>query len=335
MNLISVIIPLYNAELFVEKAYNFINKQKGLLIPLEIIFVDNNSNDRSYDKANDIASKDDRVKVFKEKKQGAPAARNKGFQKSQGNYIYFFDVDDQLFENALFDLISVLIENKSYDAVFGKFIRSKHNIDQLDTEHLEESTQLIIKQKPYWGLLWFKDLSKTVGPPGFLYRRKVFEELGMYNTKIPGSEDTALDIELGMRFNIVKVDKYIYLYFKHDNATTTQEKKKKSRAFMQWPRLIYSHIPYYLIHKDQKEYHEILKKKLYSSIAKMINETRSINERLKMRKKLIRDIKPLKLPLVLYLYLIILVFINNKYLLKIYLYYLIPNHTREVKLENY
>jgi glycosyltransferase involved in cell wall biosynthesis len=43
MELISVIIPLYNAELFVEKAYSFIVNQKMLKIPIEIIFVDNNS----------------------------------------------------------------------------------------------------------------------------------------------------------------------------------------------------------------------------------------------------------------------------------------------------
>jgi glycosyltransferase involved in cell wall biosynthesis len=43
MELISVIISLYNAELFVEKAYFFVVNQKMLKIPIEIIFVDNNS----------------------------------------------------------------------------------------------------------------------------------------------------------------------------------------------------------------------------------------------------------------------------------------------------
>ena len=333
MEMISIIIPLYNAEHFVEKAYRFILDQKDLNIPFEVIFVDNNSVDRSFDIASSIASEDKRVKVFKEEVQGAPAARNKGFLESKGNYLYFFDVDDQLFGNSLNKLVSVLNENKSIDAVFGKFIRSNKNIELLDREELTETSDIIVKSKPYWGLLWLKDLSQTVGPPGFLYRREVFENLGMYNEKIPGSEDTALDIELGMRFNIVKIDKYIYLYFKHDNATTTQVKKKKSRAFMQWPRIIHSHIPFYLENKHEKEYHEILKQKIYSSIAKMIHETKGSSPRNELRKKLLDDIKPLQLPVVLSLLIYLLVIIENKYFFKLYIYYIMPSFIKKVKLD--
>jgi glycosyltransferase involved in cell wall biosynthesis len=333
MDLISIIIPLYNAELFIEKAYRFILNQKDLKIPFEIIFVDNNSIDESFKIASDIALKDKRVKVFKEEVQGAPAARNKGFLESKGNYLYFFDVDDQLFDNALNNLVSVLNENKSIDAVFGKFIRSSKNIELLDREELKETSELIIKPKPYWGLLWLKDLSQTVGPPGFLYRREVFKDLGMYNVKIPGSEDTALDIELGMRFNVAKINKYIYLYFKHENATTTIVKKKRSRAFMQWPRLIYSHIPYHLSHKNQKEYYEILKKLLYSSIAKMIHETNTYQGRKSLKKKLLNDIRPMKLPMLLNIVTQLMVNLNNQYVLKVYLYYLMPLFVKKVTLE--
>lgn len=335
MDLISIIIPLYNAELFIEKAYRFIINQKGLKIPFEIIFVDNNSTDRSFEFANRIASEDERVKVFKEKVQGAPAARNKGYLESKGNYLYFFDVDDQLFDSSLNNLVSVLDENKSIDAVFGKFIRSNKNIELLDSEELKESSELIIKPNPYWGLLWLKDLSQTVGPPGFLYRREVFKDLGMYNIKIPGSEDTALDIELGMRFNVAKIDKYIYLYFKHDNATTTKVKKKKSRAFMQWPRLIHSHIPFFLSHAEQKEYGEILKKLIYSSIAKMIHENDYIKQRKLLRDKLLNEIEPIKFPFVLRSYSLLMVYFKSKFLLKLYLYYIMPLYTKNVTLENY
>jgi glycosyltransferase involved in cell wall biosynthesis len=335
MDLISIIIPLYNAELFVEKAYSFILNQKDLNIPFEIIFVDNNSTDKSFDIATRIASGDERVKVFKELKQGAGAARNKGYDESLGDLIYFYDVDDQLFDDTLSSLSKVLIDNTSYDAVFGKMIKSHKSFKELDRSELSETERIIERQKPYWGLLWFKDLSKVVGPPAFMYRRDVFIKLGKYQDVLRIGQDTALDINLGMKFNIAMIDKYVYLYFKHDEATTTQKKKKRSRAFMQWPRLIHSHIPFFLSHADQKDYGEILKKHLYSSIAKMIHETKDVKQRKSLRDKLLNEIEPIKLPFILRSYSLLLVYLNSTFMLKLYLYYIMPLYTRTVSIEKY
>jgi glycosyltransferase involved in cell wall biosynthesis len=333
MSKISVIIPLYNAENFVLKAFQNISKQKGLKLPTEIIFVDNNSNDSSYEIACELATKHNNVKVFKESKQGAGAARNKGFDESKGDFIYFYDVDDQLFHDTLCSLSKVLIDNVSYDAVFGKMIKSHKSIKELDKSELSETEKIIERQKPYWGLLWFKDLSKVVGPPAFMYRRDVFIKLGKYQDVLRTGQDTALDINLGMKFNIAMIDKYVYLYYKHAEATTTIVKKKRSRAFMQWPRLIYSHIPYHLSHKNQKEYYEILKKLLYSSIAKMIHETNTYKGRKSLKKKLLNDIRPMKLPMLLNIITQLMVNLNNQYILKVYLYYLMPLFVKKVTLE--
>jgi glycosyltransferase involved in cell wall biosynthesis len=335
MEMISIIIPLYNAEVFVEKAFQNISKQKGLKLPTEIIFVDNNSNDSSYEIACELATKHNNVKVFKESKQGAGAARNKGFDESKGDLIYFYDVDDQLFHDTLCSLSKVLIDNVSYDAVFGKMIKSHKSIKELDKSELSETEKIIERQKPYWGLLWFKDLSKVVGPPAFMYRRDVFIKLGKYQDVLRTGQDTALDINLGMKFNIAMIDKYVYLYYKHAEATTTKVKKKKSSAFMQWPRLIHSHIPFYLSHIQQKEYGEILKKLLYSSIAKMIHETKNVKQRKSLRDKLLNEIEPIKLPFILRSYSLLLVYLNSTFMLKLYLYYIMPLYTRTVSLEKY
>lgn len=256
MHSISIIIPLYNAENFVLKSFQNVMKQKGLKIPFEIIFVDNNSLDNSYKIANSLSEKHDKVSVYKEQKQGAGAARNRGFDESKGNLIYFYDVDDQLFEDTLSSLSKVLIENPSYEAVFGKMYKSSKDVEHIDTSVLDQSEKIIIKNKPFWGLHWFKDLSKVVGPPAFMYRRETFIKLGRYQEELMTGQDTAIDINLGMKFNVAMIDKYVYLYYKHTDATTTKVKKKKSRAFMQWPRLIYSHIPYHVKHRNEKEYEE-------------------------------------------------------------------------------
>jgi glycosyltransferase involved in cell wall biosynthesis len=333
MNLISVIIPIHNGEDFVLKAFKNLSKQKRLEIPIEIIFVDNNSIDSSYKIANELASIHSNVKIFKEAKQGAGAARNKGFDKSIGDLIYFYDVDDQLFDDTLYTLSKVLIENEEYDAVFGKMLKSHKNIDEINQQDLVESQDLIIKAKPYWGLLWFKDLSKVVGPPAFMYRRDIFIKLNKYQEELLTGQDTALDINLGMKCNIAMIDKYVYLYFKHNNATTTKIKKKKIMAFMQWPRIIYSHIPFYLENKQEKEYFEILKQKIFSSIAKMIHETKGFRRRIELLNKLLLDIKPLKLPLLLFFYIHLIALLKNEYILKFYLYYLLPIFIKKVEVK--
>ncbi len=339
MDLISVVIPLYNAEDFVQKAYDFINTQKGLQVPIEIIFVDNNSNDNSFEKAKLLSQKDERVKVFRETKQGAPSARNKGFKESKGNFLYFFDADDQLFDDALASLYKVLTSH-DVQAVCGRFIKSHKNIEDLSITDMIYDGEVKVFQPPFLGLLWFKDLSTTIGPPGFMYTRKVFEELGMYNVEIPASEDTAFDIDLGMRYPVATINKLIYLYFKHDNATTTILKKKKSRAFMQWPRIIHSHVPYHKQHLVQHAYTQILKEKIFSSIPRMIHETNGYQKRKELFNKAKAEITPLKLPRAYDLAIKLLVLTNSPVLYKFILYkmksrYIEPYDDPSLRLSEY
>lgn len=319
MSSISVIIPLYNAEKFVRPAYGFICEQQ-VELPLEIIFVDNNSKDNSLNIARAIASEDKRVKVFQEKVQGAPSARNKGFDESSGDFVYFFDVDDQLFETTLKDLSDVLLADPSVDAVFGKMLKSNKHIREVNRDALQKSDEIIFRPKPYWGLRWFKDLSTVVGPPAFLYRRETFFRLGKYDPRLSMTEDTALDILLGMTSKIAFIDKYIYIYFKHGNSSTDFQKKSKSRNFIQWPRLTLAHLPYHLQNPLEEEFGRILKQKIYSSIPKMIVETKGLKARQTLKKKLIQDISPLTMPLLLALFINVLVIFPNDLVLKLYIY---------------
>jgi len=323
MNLISIIIPVYNAEKFISTAFKCIQSQT-VNLPLEVIFVDNNSKDNSAKLLRELKKRHSFVKIFNEPKQGAAATRNKGFKESQGDYIYFYDVDDQLFPDSLTTLANVLDQYKEFDAVFGKMFKTSKNVQEINRNNLEETSNILLKEKPFWGLKWFSDLSSVVGPPAFLYRRAVFNEIGLYEEELLTGQDTALDIKLGMLCNIAHIDKYVYLYVKHSSSTTDVVKKKKSRDFMQWPRMTKSHLPFYLDGKGNDEFQKILLKKIYSSIGKMIQETKKKSEREKLKAKLYQDIAPLKIPLILRKFHNLLIKAPNKNLLKIYLYYLVP-----------
>src|SRR5690606_2773626 len=114
---ISIIIPVYNGEAFIKKAYEFILSQE--IIDIEIIYVDNNSKDNSIEEIKKLQVLDKRVMLFQQPIQGAAAARNMGLEKAIGQYIYMLDVDDQVYPGALNSMRNVLEEYPEIDAVFG------------------------------------------------------------------------------------------------------------------------------------------------------------------------------------------------------------------------
>jgi len=111
--LVSVIIPIYNSELYLENCINNILKQTYK--NLQIIIV----NDGSTDKSLEICKKinDDRIEVYSKENGGASSARNYGLKYRKGKYILFVDSDDFLKENAIEELINIAEKEKA-DCVY-------------------------------------------------------------------------------------------------------------------------------------------------------------------------------------------------------------------------
>lgn len=121
---ISVIVPVYNCEDYLEGSLGSLLNQT--FKDIEIICIDDGSNDNSLDILKSIASSDSRIKVFTQENQGAGAARNYGMKKASGDHVYFFDADDFLENDALEKAYSNAIRNDS-DIVFFKFDQYKGN----------------------------------------------------------------------------------------------------------------------------------------------------------------------------------------------------------------
>ena len=102
---ISVIIPVYNQEKFLEQCLNSVLNQS--LSDIEIICIDDGSEDKSLEILENYAQKDQRIRLFKQENQGAGVARNYGFKQATGEFVIFLDSDD-FFEP---DLLKKLFEN--------------------------------------------------------------------------------------------------------------------------------------------------------------------------------------------------------------------------------
>lgn len=96
---VSVVIPVYNVELYVGDAVRSIMNQS--LKEIEIIIVNDGSSDQSLDIVTELAREDSRIQIISNANQGLSVARNLGIYRATGKYILFFDSDDFLEEDAL------------------------------------------------------------------------------------------------------------------------------------------------------------------------------------------------------------------------------------------
>ncbi|ASW11170.1 glycosyltransferase family 2 protein [Lactobacillus delbrueckii subsp. lactis DSM 20072] len=107
--LVSVIIPVYNVEEYLDKCLNTVIHQNYK--NLEIILVDDGSTDNSGDKVDEWAKRDNRIVPLHQNNQGLSAARNMGLDNSHGSWIVFIDSDDYVSEN----YISTMLQTAQKD----------------------------------------------------------------------------------------------------------------------------------------------------------------------------------------------------------------------------
>lgn len=124
MDKISIIIPVYNVEKYLENCLEKVLNQTYK--NLEIILVDDGSKDNSGKLCDEYAKMDSRIKVIHQKNGGLSMARNSGLDIATGKYIMFVDSDDYYELNSC-ELLYNEIKEKDADLVIGNYIHTKSN----------------------------------------------------------------------------------------------------------------------------------------------------------------------------------------------------------------
>lgn len=112
--LVSVIIPVYNAKKTIEKCVNSILNSS--YTNLEILLIDDGSDTETADKCDQMVLIDARIKVTHQKNSGVSSARNCGIEKAKGNFIMFVDADDFIDSDLLKSMMNI-VEQKQADIV--------------------------------------------------------------------------------------------------------------------------------------------------------------------------------------------------------------------------
>lgn len=132
--MVSVIIPIYNVQMYLKECVNSVFAQT--FKDIEILLIDDGSTDQSGKLCDEIALKDSRVRVFHKLNGGLSSARNYGIDKALGKYIIFLDSDDFWIEK---DILSLMVEKaniRDLDVVRGEYINVDNKGNRFQTPKL-------------------------------------------------------------------------------------------------------------------------------------------------------------------------------------------------------
>jgi glycosyltransferase involved in cell wall biosynthesis len=185
--LVSVIIPCYNGEAYLEEAIESALAQSYRAV--EVIVVDDGSTDGSPAIARRFP-----VVYVRQENHGLTASRNLGIRESRGSYIVFLDADDRLNPDAIETGIRVLAERPECAMAVGD-----HRFVSRDGSHLADSRKDCLRESHYEALLKsnFIEMISSV-----LFRRCVLEEVGGFNTQLRVAEDYELYLRIARDYPI-------------------------------------------------------------------------------------------------------------------------------------
>lgn len=209
---ISVIVPVYNVEKYIEECAKSILRQTYK--NLEIIFVNDGSTDNSTYLLKNIINDDDRCIIVDQNNGGLSSARNTGLKMSSGEYITFIDSDDFLRDTYIEELYMCLVENKA-DLSIGGFTYYYENSDayrktitvndgQIDRISCAEAIDRMYSFQNKYNVSF-------VTAWGKLYRKNLFENICFPEGKTYEDEFTTYKLYLNSG-SIVYVNKELYVY---------------------------------------------------------------------------------------------------------------------------
>lgn len=209
LDLVSVVIPVYNAEKYIEETLASVWAQT--YPHLEVVVVDDGSTDRSLKILEQFS---DRIVLVRQKNAGAAAARNAGVQAARGRWIAFLDSDDVWHpEKVARQLASCGNRKWSYtDTQFMGGINDGKRDSDLNTKHAGMVLKELIT-------------NNFIGTSGVMIQRQCFLEAGGFDKSLRSIEDWDLWIRLASRYEIAYADEPLVQYRIHPASQSRSSRK--------------------------------------------------------------------------------------------------------------
>ena len=150
---LSIIVPVYNVEKYLEECLNSISRIKD--INYEILIVNDGSPDNSQKIIDEFCKNNIRAKSFIKENGGISSARNYGLKRAKGEYIWFVDSDDFVDANE-FEKFYSRIDKKIYDIIIGNYIRYQNKVKTKEVRLLEDKKTQYSKKLIFKHYIFFK-----------------------------------------------------------------------------------------------------------------------------------------------------------------------------------
>ena len=274
LDLISIIVPVYNVEVFLQRCVDSILNQNYKL--LEVILVDDGSTDNSPKICDEYAKKDNRIRVIHKKNGGLSDARNAGINVVKGKYITFIDSDDFIACDYIEVLYKLLKSTKS-DISIGVWQEiyddgSKKSIYNVKKEKIVVDNNINMLKR----MMYQKDFDTSACAK--LYKRELFDNIRYPINKL--YEDLATTYKVFFEAKKISyTNREIYFYYKRKDSITNSTFKKKDMDLIEISNNMLNDIIIYT------EKNKLDKSLINSAISRFISSNFSILLKTNMNEK--------------------------------------------------
>ncbi len=239
-NLISVIMPVFNAEKYLNDILTDLLGQT--YDNMEIIIVDGGSIDLSWKIIQEFSKKDERIRAIQVENSGPSKSRNIGLDVSLGDYIRFIDADDRIPKNSIQEMKEAM-ENEDVDLIIGNYrIFPEQNyytgeLKENKVVNIREFTKEFIRNMKsfYYGVTWNK-----------LYKREVIERYSIrFDEKLFWCEDFIFNLDYYTKIDriyLLSNENGYYDYCRRENSITNTLNKRNSEEISYANQLRYQKV---------------------------------------------------------------------------------------------
>lgn len=223
-NIISVIVPVYNAAQYINRCVSSIQAQT--YNNFELILVNDGSTDNSLERCKELKKKDSRIKVIERKNGGASAARNTGLNLATGEYVVFVDADDFVSNKYLENLYRSVKESRcdivqcEMESVFKEPEKPNEKVYSINDVEIITVEQALNGRK-YKVCVWGKIYSSRVFKSYRFPEGTIYEDDASYYRLVYEAEGIAI------------LKECLYFYYMSDDSVMRNKKKNKSLAFIE------------------------------------------------------------------------------------------------------
>ncbi len=222
--LISVIVPIYNVELYIKECIESVLSQSYQ--NWELLLIDDGSTDSSYSICERFSCQDNRIKAIHKENEGVCRTRNRGIELAQGDYIIFLDADDYWCDSDCLRILVETAEKNNLDIVRGEYKAITSEGKDLFCRSIED------KRFYYYRVFSSVDFLKNIVKSEsflwlFLIKRSYLGAVRFNEHKIFLEDMELLSTLLSRPSRTMGVPLRFYAYRKLENSVSAQRNKKK------------------------------------------------------------------------------------------------------------